>query len=542
MTRRKPITRRQFLAFTGTAGAGALLVACGGAPDPAGTTAAPATSAPAAAATAVTSAGAAATEPALAASTTTAPAGAAAPAQALKTVTFWGNHPTVWETRSPEHPTVVNATRILSKRFEEENPGVKVTWADFEFTGDDDAYTAWLTARIGSGDAPDLVWPQHDIPIQRGWCVPLEDYLDKPNPYAPTYATWNDIFYPSIMKSLVYTDGHTYSAPISTPYPGIEVGLAYNQEWLDKVSMQSPSTWSEEVELSRKLKEMGNGLAPWPVEAQSGNVWPLALQILPAMLQDLAPELDLNQDFQITADEGLVGFQKGLIGPMTPIYQDAWREMKKLAGYWVDGWATADLDQLWREGKIGLRTTHSGEFSEFANDPNLTFKRGFLPQPIVTSKDIPGAKDPDQYTPGDGKVPADLVVQVNGADTAILKSSTEAHRNFDETLKLLQFFTTPENSAFIANENQGRIPAAKDAPIGPIWQEIASFRLPLRTYTIAWWGEGFFFDATQFNNFRKVFVAWLTGQIDDKTFFERQQQETSEGAARYEAQQKELKN
>ena len=47
--------------------------------------------------------------------------------------------------------------------------------------------------------------------------------------------------------------------------------------------------------------------------------------------------------------------------------------------------------------------------------------------------------------------------------------------------------------------------------------------MPLYDYQIAWWGEGLQFDNTEFNEVRKVFVAWMTGQMDDDTFFERQQ-------------------
>ncbi len=105
----------------------------------------------------------------------------------------------------------------------------------------------------------------------------------------------------------------------------------------------------------------------------------------------------------------------------------------------------------------------------------------------------------------------------------------------------MQWITEPENNGFLTNENQGRIPAAIDAPLGPLFGEIATFKLPQWKYQIAWWGEGLYFDNTHFNELRKVFVAWASGQIDDATFFERQHQETSQGSDRYAASLKELK-
>jgi hypothetical protein len=117
----------------------------------------------------------------------------------------------------------------------------------------------------------------------------------------------------------------------------------------------------------------------------------------------------------------------------------------------------------------------------------------------------------------------------------MIKNSVEEHGNVEETLKWWQFMTTPDNNAFIVNENQEFIPSAKDSPLGPLWKEVAGFKLPIFDYSIAWWGMGLFWDAQHFQNWRKLFVAWMTGQMDEATFFDRQEQEFSDGAARYEA-------
>ena len=56
------------------------------------------------------------------------------------------------------------------------NPDIAVLFDD---AGDD----AWLTAAVSSGEAPDLM-SRLDL-VQRGWCVPIDDWLDAPSPYAP---------------------------------------------------------------------------------------------------------------------------------------------------------------------------------------------------------------------------------------------------------------------------------------------------------------------------------------------------------------------
>ena len=105
------------------------------------------------------------------------------------------------------------------------------------------------------------------------------------------------------------------------------------------------------------LKEAGSGSIPWPPEARDGNVWPVALQLLVSMLQDECVAMDLNGDLFVGVEEALPAFRDGIIGPLTHEYNVAWLELKKLSETWVDGWATADLDALWRQGEIGIRTT-----------------------------------------------------------------------------------------------------------------------------------------------------------------------------------------
>ena len=461
----------------------------------------------------------------------------AAPDRKTVTALLVRFQPTEWLTRSAENPIVQNALRILARRFEEMQPEIKIELPTGLQFGSGADYGAWFAPRLASGDAPDLADPFHDELIQRGWCVPIEEQLAQPNPYAPDYPTWADIFWPNLMKSLIWADDHTYCAPIMGLFPHLEIGLVYNQEMMKEFGLEPPSTWTEEVELAKALRTSGNGLSPWPVEfgGTKLDTWPLGLQLLPSMLQDLAPQMDENADKFLDANEALGAFKAGLIGPLTSKYQTAYRMYKELGDQFIEGWSTSDTNQAFREGKIAMQYQNMPAFAGLFNDPNITFDIGFVPAPPVTAQDFEGANDPPEWTKGDGRVPGEQMTAINGADTSIVKDSVDAHGNFEETLSFLQWITTPENEAFIVNENQEYIPCAKDAQSGPLFRELASYRLPLWEYSIAWWGEGLFFDATQFNNYRKVLEAWFTGQIDEETCFARQQQEWEEGAARYEA-------
>lgn len=203
---KKRISRRHFLSLAGTASSAALLAAC---------------AAPAAQETAAEMpADEGKQEPAV--------------AKAPKTITSWlgtSFNPTEWTSRSAEHPTVQNASRILADRFTEEHPEIEISFAEMPIHGERSAdYPAWLTPLVAAGEAPELVWSVHDVPVQNGWALPIGEYLDQPNPFAPEYSRWRDIFYETYMTSLIYGDGREYCAPIISYWPNLEVGLAYNKE------------------------------------------------------------------------------------------------------------------------------------------------------------------------------------------------------------------------------------------------------------------------------------------------------------------------
>jgi maltose-binding protein MalE len=459
------------------------------------------------------------------------------PSQAAQKLIVNAYVPTEWTERSSEHPTVQNAPRILAEKWKEHEPNVEIEW--MEYTGSpsgeagDTYYGSWLTALISAGNEPDIIWPLHEIPIQNGYCLPIDDYLAQPSPYASQYKTWKDGFYPTVMNSLIFGDGKTYCAPVQQKLGGFEVGLMCNMEWFSKLGLTPPASWTEQMEVSKALKEAGAGWSPWPPEAKEGNIWCLGLQLLPSYLQDVGAQMDTNGDGFVNAEEALAAFRAGIIGAQTEKYKEAWLEQKKAGSYWTDGWSTADLEVMWRNGQIGYRQTGGWEFTAQKSDPMIKFERVLVPPPYVISSDHPEANDPPKWTAGDGKIPAEIFTAINGPDTAVMKK-TQERNTLDLAIKWLQWITEPQNCAFLVNENEEQLPCAIDAPLGPLWTELLQSKIPLYDYQIAWWGEGLQFDNTEFNEVRKVFVAWMTDQMDDETFFQRQQDEMTAGANRYE--------
>jgi maltose-binding protein MalE len=343
------------------------------------------------------------------------------------------------------------------------------------------------------------------------------------------------------MTSLIWEDGEEYCAPIQAIFPALEVGLMYNKPWFSENNIKVPSSWTELKEVSKQLKDMGSGLSPWPKEADDGHFWALALQVLVPMMQGIAAEMDTNGDMFVGADEALPAYRNGLIGPKTELYQRAFREVAALNLNWIDAFSTIDLETMFKKGdNVYLQYQGAWGFSAYANDPAIDFEVGFLPAFIPLPADIPplngqpGAFPPTEITKGDGKVPGKYVSAIQGADNVILKQSVEKHDNEAEAVRFLQFLTTPENGAFMINENQSHIPAAKDAELGSVFKDIAKFKVPMYEYSISWWGMGLYWDAPSFVQWRKVFVSYMQGIIGWDEFIDQMEQEYKEGSDRFE--------
>ena len=208
-----------------------------------------------------------------------------------------------------------------------------------------------------------------------------------------------------MMESLIWHDGFQYCAPLHANWPFIEIGLACNIDSLNEMVLHPPSTWAELKEVSLALKDAGLGLSPWPRESQNGDCWPLALQILPPMMQEICADIDANADLAIDSEEALHAYRNDLIGPYTPIYRRAWDEMYALAQTWLDGFETADLELLWREGSAVLQYRSPKEFAILpTTKPRFCNTNCAIAVPHTEFPNRPNGRRarPLSYTAGDG--------------------------------------------------------------------------------------------------------------------------------------------
>jgi len=111
----------------------------------------------------------------------------------------------------------------------------------------------YLVTQLGSGQAPDIlnvnvenVWTD----VQKGWYVPLDTFLEKPNPFVveqgdpslPGVEQWWDMFrYQAISRGKAAPDGLNYCLTFDM----VETGLFYNKTLFAELNLEVPANWED---------------------------------------------------------------------------------------------------------------------------------------------------------------------------------------------------------------------------------------------------------------------------------------------------------
>lgn len=150
----------------------------------------------------------------------------------------------------------LNNAEILAEV--EKRAGVSVDWNLIDPTTYTDAVSPMLAAGTDLADIiylPDL--DANQTYINSGIFTPLDEKMDE-MPNFKAYLEAN----PEIKASLTAQDGHIYYVPIVGLPDNYLPCLMYNQEWLDQLNIEAPTTLDDFVAMLRMFKEKdmnGNG-------------------------------------------------------------------------------------------------------------------------------------------------------------------------------------------------------------------------------------------------------------------------------------------
>jgi ABC-type glycerol-3-phosphate transport system substrate-binding protein len=353
--------------------------------------------------------------------------------------------------------------REVADEFEKIHPDTRVEIIDVPV-----GQREWLVTQLTAGQAPEIlnvnvenVWQD----VQKGWYIPLDKYLEAPNPYVkpgePGSRQWWDLFkYQDISRSKAAPDGKMYCITLDM----IETGIIYNKKIFAKLGLQPPKDWEDFMRIHEVIQK--SGYVPMLVDVGSLADWGVDLTF-DQLYRDIRPTLDLKKDPKrdvfykgyLDWDELAFLNRKGFFTEQDPRWREIFRILKAWRKYMPKDLGATDFGREFIQGKGAMYWTSSLFVQKLIRDPRRDFDWGmfYLP-PITTSTSKYGGGYPQCII---GEAATQFVVS-NAAisDTGNPETSTKLKR----CVEFLQFSTIPRNCDRVVNEMIALMPNVVNVP------------------------------------------------------------------------------
>jgi ABC-type glycerol-3-phosphate transport system substrate-binding protein len=409
---------------------------------------------------------------------------------------------------APEQSYVIVSTQRVADRFMAMYPNVTIEWC---YTKVVDSYEWWVT-QLAGGTAPAIGYRVNEY----YWRYDMTDDLEKPNPFAPQYATWKDQFPAYVWSHTV--DGNNRITGLPSPlFPGPATGYYYNVDIFNRLNLRPPANFEELRQVTKALKSAGyNSLGPWKGELITGDAnWPFWFTINPGYAAALADQVDYDGDNVFSRNEQLRATRADIFNPVKHEYaREVLRHFKELyTDIYIPGVDSVDIDTLWDSGTLGLFMQGLWDLQKELSNTQRGFKTDVVPPPLITSATSRYVKDPEYSRTGPYQPNPDGV-------WSIVKQTVDADSGVKEAaLAFLQFLMTPENMTDIINEFQVWLSPIRDVPVPALLEGWFSQQFPYYPVPGGYVVYGFTNDVNVAQ--KSELELWVKGQTPDDVFFTR---------------------
>lgn len=378
----------------------------------------------------------------------------------------------------------------------------------------------WLVTQLVSGQAPDVVMVNvEDVwqDTQKGWYIPLDEFLKKPNPFVPEgepgSEQWWDMFkYQAVTRGKAAPDGKQYCLSLDM----VETGIYYNKDIFREVGVGIPKTWEEFLEIQKKIQDAG--YIPFLTVTGAYADWGVDL-IFDQLYHEILPGIDLAQDPEreqylegyLDWDEICFLHTKGFFTCADPRYVAMWKLMKEWRQYWNKDLGATDRMRLFVNQDGAMMWDGSWSVQKLARDPEIEFEWGVFYLPPMTRETSPYACGVDMCVIGG------VAMQYEVTNRAISDTGDPAtSERLQRVIQFLQFMSLPKNADRIVNETLAFLPNIVGVPVRP---ELQPFHEILqRRYTTTKWI--FTFDL-RFNEIQsRMLEFYLNDGIDFEGFMD----------------------
>jgi raffinose/stachyose/melibiose transport system substrate-binding protein len=370
----------------------------------------------------------------------------------------------------PENSTKpIEGIAKVGRAFEKLYPDTKI-----EFVGVPGDVREWLVTQLSSGQAPDViqinvedVWQD----IQKDWYVPLDSYLERPNPFiaggAPGSKQWWDVFkYPVPTRGTMAPDGRMYCIVLDM----IETAIYYNKTLFDRLQLREPRDWDEFLRHQQTIKDAG--VTPMLVDRTCIADWGVDL-MFEQVYGELRDLLDLDYDPRrgeylhgyLDWDELIFLHDQGFFTPRDPRWQEVWRLLKEWRPYLSKELNPYGQDMIrnFIRQDGAMYWSSSMQVKRLISDPNLGFEWGLFYLPPIPTSHSRFARGKEMCVIG-GSAMQYTVTNAAVADTdpkLPFAQRIERSERLKRVIAFLQFLTTPASCDAVVNEQIALLPNVK---------------------------------------------------------------------------------
>ena len=364
------------------------------------------------------------------------------------------------------------------------------------------AVREYLVTQLSSGAAPDIlnvnvedVW----VDVQKGWYVPLDGFLEAPNPFVaekkdpnlPGARQWWDMFrYQAISRGKAAPDGRNYCISLDM----VETGIFYNKTIFDRLGLTPPKTWGQFMALMKRIEQKQDKVTPLMMSLSSYNDWATDL-LFDQLYYSLLDGIDLKKDpareaylqGYLDGEELVFLLRKGFFGRNDPRYRELWRIMRELKQHTNKNMTNADLTRDFITQRGAMIWTASPLTYRLISDRKLGFEWGVFYPPRLTRETSRYASDTDMCVIGGAASQLEVTCTAVGDTDASLPMEQRMARSqrLKRVMAFLQFLCTPEQAELVVNEYAGFLPNIVGVPV---LEPLAPFgKILKRRYTTTKW-------------------------------------------------------
>jgi raffinose/stachyose/melibiose transport system substrate-binding protein len=261
----------------------------------------------------------------------------------------------------------------------------------------DSVYGQWVTTQLMGGMAPDILEVGVGLPYHvwlshfRRHCVPLDPWVDRPNPHSENAAPWRETFKDAMRAG--YSD--ELQQYMSAPLSQFGVRVFYNRDLMRKLTglEDAPQDYRAFLAACRAIAAQktprGDFYVPIAASRYHFQMWDAAMfDILtyPALRQ-----LDLNRDAFVGADETYVGFATGRISFEFPAFRAKFRMLREVTRYFPPGFTGLSRDDavfLFAQQRAVFISTGTWDARSLQQQAQGRFSIGLMDFPMPATNDV----------------------------------------------------------------------------------------------------------------------------------------------------------